>query len=170
VRAAAADTTGDLSGLAARLNVILEAQTDPNRFVTFFWGRYDLATSQLEYVNAGHLPPLLVRSGGDGEAAVEILGEGGPVLGLLPGVGYRAGHVALSPGDLLLLYSDGVTEATAPSGEEFGDERLRRWLLSARGQPSATIVERLLDELRRFTSGADFTDDLTLVAIRLRSE
>ncbi len=169
VRATAGiEGAGGLAGLAPRLNAMVEARTDPNRFVSLVWGRYDLASSQLEYVNAGHLPPLLVRSGHDGEATVEPLTEGGPVLGLLPDVEYRAGTVTLSPGDLLLLYSDGVTEAEAPSGEEFGDERLRRTLSLALGQRADEVVKRLLDHIHRFTKRADFADDLTLVAVSFR--
>ncbi len=169
VRATAGTASpGGLAGLTGRLNTIVEAQTDPNRFVSLFWGHYDLATSRLEYVNAGHLPPLLVRSGDDGEAIVDELAEGGPVLGLLPDAGYRSGQVALVPGDLLLLFSDGVTEAAAPPGEEFGEEHLRRSLLSAYGRPAAEVVKRLLDDVHRFTKRDDFADDLTLVAVSLR--
>ncbi len=168
VRAAAGtERAGGLAGLARRVNAIVEARTDPNRFVSLFWGQYDLATCQLEYVNAGHLPPLLVRSGDDGEPTVDRLTEGGPVLGLLPDADYRAGQVALGPGDLLLLYSDGVTEAAAPSGEEF-EEHLLRSLSSAYGQPAAGVVQRLLDDIHRFTNQNDFADDLTLVAVSVR--
>jgi len=110
---------------------------------------------------------MLVRSSGDG-VTVDLLTAGGPVLGLLPDVGYRAGHTKLSPGDLLVLYSDGVTEAETPAGEDFGDERLRQCLLSAYGQPSREVVTRLLDEVHRFTRRSDFADDLTVVAVSLR--
>ena len=171
VRAAASsEGAGGLAGLARRLNAIVEARTDPNRFVSLFWGRYDLASGQLDYVNSGHLPPLLVRSGNGGESAVETLREGGPVLGLLSGAEYQAGQAILSAGDLLLLYSDGVTEAATPAGEEFGEERLRRSLSAVHGQPAAAVIEQLLAELRRFTRRDDFADDLTLVAVSPRRE
>jgi serine phosphatase RsbU (regulator of sigma subunit) len=164
---ASTESAVELAELARRLNAIVEARTDANRFVSLFWGQLDPATSRLEYVNAGHLPPMLVRSSGDG-VTVDLLSAGGPVLGLLPDVEYSAGQTSLSPGDLLVLYSDGVTEAETPAGDDFGDERLRQCLLSAHGQPSQEVVTRLLDEVHRFTRRSDFADDLTVVAVSLR--
>ena len=103
-----------------RLNRFLYASTQTSRYVTLFYGELDPARRRLAYVNAGHVPPYVRRRDG----REERLTAGGPVLGLLDDVALEAGEVALEPGDLLAVVTDGVTEALSPGGDEFGDERV----------------------------------------------
>jgi phosphoserine phosphatase RsbU/P len=149
------------SACMTRLNKGLASTCPPNRFVTFFAALLDPETGQLTYSNAGHNPPLLVRASG----AIESLETGGPVLALLRNVPYREARTELQPGDLLLLYSDGVTEASSPAGEEF-DERLRSLLDVTRGESAAAVVQAVCDALENWTAGQPATDDVTVVAAR----
>ena len=104
-----------------RLNRFLYANTQTSRYVTLFYGELDPSRRRLTYVNAGHVPPYLVRKEDGG--LVRLL-AGGPVLGLLEEVSLEAGEVELLPGDLLAVVTDGVTEAQSPAGDEFGDDRV----------------------------------------------
>jgi phosphoserine phosphatase RsbU/P len=107
-----------------RLSELLRTRTSLERFASLFWCYYERAAQTLWYVNVGHLPPMLVRQNDGGELEIQRLTEGGPVLGLLKGADYRQGHASVRPGDLLLLYSDGVVEAESPSGDQFEEARL----------------------------------------------
>ena len=113
-----------------RLNRFLYASTQTSRYVTLFYGELDPARRRLAYVNAGHVPPYVRRRDG----REERLTAGGPVLGLLDDVALEAGELALEPGDLLAVVTDGVTEALSPGGDEFGDERVRRALARSAGR------------------------------------
>jgi hypothetical protein len=146
-----------------RLNRLLCEHASHERFATMFWAYYDAPSGLLHYVNAGHCPPLLLR---DGATRVSTLDEGGPVLGLLPGAGYRQGSVALEPGDTLVLYSDGIIETAAPDGDLFGAERLADVLENASGLDAAAIRDRILDHLAAFAPVAEPDDDRTLLVVR----
>jgi sigma-B regulation protein RsbU (phosphoserine phosphatase) len=124
-----------------------------------FYGVLDGATGVLRYSNAGHLPPIVAR--GDGSSA--RLTEGGPVLGLLGGSAYREGGIRLDPGDRIVLCTDGVTEATNPAGEEFGERRLIDLILRNRGCSSLYLHDVLLDAVRGFAGRLQ--DDLTLLTV-----
>ncbi len=117
---AIAETSSSPAALVTRLNRSMAAACPDNRFVTFFFSLLNLRSGDLTFCNAGHNPPLLARSDG----SVQRLEGGGPVLGILPGLSYQERSCVMEDGDMLLLYSDGVTEAQSPSGEEFGEERL----------------------------------------------
>jgi phosphoserine phosphatase RsbU/P len=148
--------------LVDRLNRILTAVGMNDRFITFFYALFDPTTRQLDFCNAGHNPPLLVRSDGTSQ----LLEGGGPVLGLLPGVEYEKRTVSLADNDVVLLYSDGVTEANNPVGEEFGEDRLLENLVSLRDQPAPSILQGLIQAVQRWMSGTPAADDLTLVVVR----
>lgn len=148
--------------VVTRLNKITCANCPTNRFITFFFGILDPATGDLEYANAGHNPPFLVRTTGE----VQALGGGGPVLGILPIAPYAQEKVRLEPGDLLVIYSDGVTEATNTAEEEYGEERLADVLRSRRGESAAAIVSAVTESVHQFTSGAPQADDITLVVAK----
>lgn len=154
----------DLTGIMGRLNEHFCRHSAKNKFITFFNAEIDAAEHRLRFSNAGHNPPLLLRAAG-GEA--QRLSDGGPVLGVIPGVAYTATEKTLEPGDLILLYTDGVTETVNPDGEEFGIERLSGFLASVRGLEPADLLDSLVEELARFR-GPDATpgDDTTLVLIR----
>jgi serine phosphatase RsbU (regulator of sigma subunit) len=159
---ALADSAASTAALVMRLNRGLAATCPDNRFVTFFMGALDLAAGELRYANAGHNPPLLVRRNG----AVEMLGEGGPVLGIFPEISYEEARCALEPGDLLLLYSDGVTEALNPAEEEFGEERLVELVSGLGDVPAAAVVEAIRSAVENWAAGHPAADDVTVVAVR----
>jgi sigma-B regulation protein RsbU (phosphoserine phosphatase) len=150
------------SELFDRLNRhVLESST-ANKFITLFVGELDPATGELVYLNAGHNPALVLRAGG----AVEQLGPGGLPLGLLPQATYRAERLALEPGDLLCLYSDGITEAADPADQEYGIERLATGLAAVRDRPIPEQLAAIEQEVTRFAAGAPQGDDQTLVLLR----
>jgi sigma-B regulation protein RsbU (phosphoserine phosphatase) len=148
-----------------RLNRMLCDRASDARFACLFWGYYDARSERLHYINAGHCAPLLVRPCRE-STEVRTLSDGGPVLGLLRGARFEQSCVDIGPGDLLILYSDGVVEATNANGEEFGEERLRSLV--------AGVAERTPDEIRTavaeavlgFTQSTEVADDLTLLAVR----
>jgi sigma-B regulation protein RsbU (phosphoserine phosphatase) len=113
-------------------------------------------------MNAGHNPGILLRSNG----AAEELSPGGLPLGLLPGARFRSGAVALEPGDLVCLYTDGITEAASPEDEEFGMERLIGLLRDWRGRPLESVIEAIIHTVGEFSQGLPQGDDQTLVLLR----
>jgi sigma-B regulation protein RsbU (phosphoserine phosphatase) len=116
----------------------------------------------LTYCNAGHNPPLLIRRSG----AIERLGAMGTVLGIMPELGYEQQAVALEPGDLFAVYSDGITEAADPAGVEYGDERLARVLAADPSRSASQVVEAVMQDVDAWTAGAPPEDDVTLVVGR----
>jgi phosphoserine phosphatase RsbU/P len=148
--------------LITRLNKITCANCPSNRFITFFYGVADPASGELAFANAGHNPPFVVRASGE----VESLNGGGPVLGIVPFAPYKQERMRLDPGDVLVIYSDGVTEANNVSEEEFGEERLVEVLRRNRGKPAGVIVNAIMEALGKFTMGAPQGDDITLVVAR----
>jgi sigma-B regulation protein RsbU (phosphoserine phosphatase) len=156
------DGPAGASTLVAELNAQLHALTEPNRFATFFWAVVEEGGRGLTWVNAGHNAPMLLRGAGD----IERLRPSGPALGALPRAVYRQGTTALSPGDLLVVFTDGVTEAVDEAGEEFGEARLERLLRQNGRESCGTLCERILSAVRAFEAGAPQQDDITLVTAR----
>lgn len=157
-----AEDPGDLAALTSRLNRLLAVSCPSNRFISLFLGVLNPETGEMTYCNAGHNPPLVVRSGG----RVEWLDGGGPILGILPAASYERRNFHIEPGDILLLYSDGVTEATNPNGEEFGEDRLANLLVASYGRSAVTILEELKKALTDWMAGTPPADDITLVVAR----
>jgi phosphoserine phosphatase RsbU/P len=127
---------------------------------------YEPKTSTLRYVNAGHLPPMLVHRERDGSFSVQRLEDGGPVLGILPGAFYLQGEVTVDPGDLLIIFSDGVTEAENISGEDFGEARVLGTICNNWHADTRDLCDAVLCELRSFLGDLDPQDDQTLMIIR----
>lgn len=152
-----------------RLSELLRTRTSLERFASMFWGYYDLNAQTLDYVNAGHLPPMLVRRNDGGDLEVERLTEGGPVLGLLEHADYRQGHAVVRRGDLLLLYSDGVVEAESAAGEQFDEARLLAVLKDKWDSPAAQIRDETIRRVHTFLEKRQPQDDLTLVIARIAS-
>jgi sigma-B regulation protein RsbU (phosphoserine phosphatase) len=152
-----------------RLNRMLCERASDARFATLFWAYYDERCERLSYVNAGHCPPLLVRQWRD-SVEVRSLDDGGPVLGLLPSARYEQSQTDLCPGDLLVLYSDGVVEATNSTREEFGEERLRAVLTQNAHCTAEQVRAAVLEAVAAFAGSAGFEDDLTIMAIRFQPE
>jgi serine phosphatase RsbU (regulator of sigma subunit) len=156
-----------LSQLAARMNAFLHQSTGANKFATFFYAELDETTRQLAYVNAGHNPPFLVRASDAGGAVVE-LAAGGTVIGLFEEMPYESASVELQSGDLLVAFTDGVTEALDASGDEFGEERLKDLLRSVRGATAADVASHLAAAMTAWIGGAEQHDDLTFVVVAMR--
>jgi sigma-B regulation protein RsbU (phosphoserine phosphatase) len=154
-----AEDIGDLGRWMSRLNRLMAANCPSNRFITLFFAVLDPAAGSMMYSNAGHNPPIVVRNSGE----VELLTEGGMVLGLLPAASYRAGCCDACSGDMLVLYSDGITEAVNPSGEEFGEEQLTRLVVDNRARRASEVAEEILRSLAGWTAGKPATDDVTLL-------
>lgn len=152
--------------LIQRLNRQLFRTTDAERFVTLFLGLLDPVSGRVAYVNAGHSPPLVIAADGQGRA----LPPTGLPVGAFEDIPFKAGEVTLAPGDLLALYSDGVTEATAAgdADDEYGTPRLQELLQRERARPAADIVASVRADLARFSGDVPAADDITLVVVRRR--
>ena len=146
--------------LCNRLNSIVYQNTDSDRFITFFYAQLEGPTRRLAYVNAGHNAPFVVRSDGSHER----LREGGPVLGVFDKRHYEMGSAQLSPGDRVILFTDGVTEACSPEGEEFGEGRLLRLLRDHRALSAGELQAKILAVVAEF-SGGRWQDDATLLVL-----
>jgi phosphoserine phosphatase RsbU/P len=145
------------------LNRNVAKRCPPGRFITFFYGLLDPATGKLQYANAGHNYPLLVKA----DSSVMGLAGHAMVLGILDSVTYQAFETQLAPGDMLALFSDGVTEArTAKDQQEFGEQRLAGFLAARRDQPVAKIIDELVNYVRTWTGQPAFADDFTVVLVR----
>jgi sigma-B regulation protein RsbU (phosphoserine phosphatase) len=146
--------------LCSRLNSIVHRNTESDRFITFFYGQLDGPTRRLIYVNAGHNAPFVVRSDGSHER----LQEGGAVLGVFASRNYEMGAAQLYPGDRVILFTDGVTEACNPAGEEFGESRLLRLLQEQRTLPADALQAKILAAVGEF-SMRRWQDDATLLVL-----
>jgi serine phosphatase RsbU (regulator of sigma subunit) len=167
VRGASTGGTGaDHAELAEHLNEILCSRIAGNRYVTLFWGSVDTSGHTLRYVNAGHVPPLLVRRTADGGVEVERLETGGPVVGLLPGASFRAGETRFGDGDLLVAFSDGLSETTNANDEEFGSERVSDAVAAHFDRPTEEVVARVLESAAAFRGSEPLQDDLCLLVVR----
>ncbi len=146
--------------LSSRLNSIVYRNTDSDRFITFFYAQLEGPLRRLTYVNAGHNAPFVVRSDGSHER----LREGGPVLGVFATRDFEMGSAQLSPGDRVILFTDGVTEACGVEGEEFGEARLLHLLEDHRALSADELQAKILDVVGEF-SGGRWQDDATLLVL-----
>jgi phosphoserine phosphatase RsbU/P len=164
------DEQMSLAALVARLNLQICRHAPASRFITLFVASYDPRTGQMEFVNAGQTPPLLRRHDG----RIERLSTGGIALGMFEGSTYEAGLGHLDPGDALVMYSDGITEAEDPTGEAFDERGLERTLALYPGTfPEATaasVGQAIFDAVERHRRDSRLADDLSvLVLSRLRN-
>jgi serine phosphatase RsbU (regulator of sigma subunit) len=157
-----AEDPGDLATFMTRLNKATCANCPSNRFITFFFCILDASSGAVAFANAGHNPPIVVRASGESE----LLEGGGPVLGILPIAPYGELHTRLERGDMLVLYSDGVTEATNLAYDQFDEERFIDVLKRHRTEPAAAVVQAVTQALAEFAAGAPQADDITLVVAK----
>ncbi len=163
LRSQYAVAAGDLRQLLRSVNRLFFESTAPRHYATLFLGDYDDATRRLRYGNCGHNPPLILRVGGE----VQTLEVTAAAVGLLDDWDCGVEEVQLDAGDLLVFYSDGVTEAVSDDGEEFGEERLLEAVRACHDRPASELLERVVDRVRVW-SGVEQEDDLTLVLARVR--
>jgi sigma-B regulation protein RsbU (phosphoserine phosphatase) len=159
----------DLAALMSNVNQLIYEASQANRYATFFYGTYDPAARTLHYVNAGHNAPMVLR-GVDGALRVQRLDQGGPVIGMLYPVPYVEASVSLLPGDLLVAYTDGISEAMNGADEEWGEERLQAVAAGARDVCAEELVQRIFAAADAFAAGAKQHDDMTLVVARVQAE
>jgi sigma-B regulation protein RsbU (phosphoserine phosphatase) len=149
------------SRVVSHLNQQLHADTAPEKYATFFLGVYDEGTKSITYTNAGHLPPILIREG-----KPTLLEVNGMVVGAFPFAKYNESRVQLQPRDLLVFYTDGITEPEDAYGEMFGEERLTDLLIRNADRDEGEIVRLITDAVRQWTGTDELQDDMTLLLVR----
>ena len=156
----------DLTDVMANLNRLVYESSAANRYATFFYGQYDATTGAFTYVNAGHNPPLIFRARGD-RPQVLRLEPTGPAIGMMPDSSYGQGHDTLDDGDVLVLFTDGISEAMNPAGDEWGEERLTELCDANRALPARQLIAHIMRTTDAFAAGAAQYDDMTLIAARV---
>ena len=146
-------------------NLVYEASS-VNRYATFFYSEFDPGTLQLSFVNAGHNPPVILRSS-ESDCQLFRLSAGGPPVGLFPSVQYEGGVFALQPGDRIVLFTDGISESMDKDDEEWGEERLIELAKACEGLPAMEAMKRIMAALQTFAGGAPQHDDMTVVVLRV---
>jgi serine phosphatase RsbU (regulator of sigma subunit) len=164
LRVISVDASLSVAAIAERMNGFLHRSTGANKYATFFYAHLDPGGRTLRYVNAGHNPPYLVRRSG-GPVEITPLSAGGTVLGLFPDMSFDEAVVFLHPGDVLVAYTDGVTEALNAEGEEYGDERLKTVLQASTAGTADQLAGVLTGALRQWIGAAEQYDDLTFVVV-----
>jgi sigma-B regulation protein RsbU (phosphoserine phosphatase) len=150
-----------------RVNNILCPENDATMFVTLFCVILDLETGQIEYANGGHNPPLICSDSGDFEF-MDI--PKSFVVGPMPDTEYKSVRLALNPGDIMFLYTDGVTEAMNPEHQQFSEERLRECLSSLSARTPEDIIHSVQAEIETFAQGAAQSDDITMLALKFNGQ
>ena len=163
---AQADIHNSLAKTIGAVNRYLVESIPANRFVTLFYAELDPKSGALAFLNAGHNPPLIIHAGG----TMEQLAPGGLPLGIMPNADYREGRTQLHHGDVLVIYSDGVSEACNPSGEEFGPTRLYEVVARNLDASAGGIRDRIESALTKFCQGTPAADDITLVICKRLAE
>jgi sigma-B regulation protein RsbU (phosphoserine phosphatase) len=146
------------------INDLISQNTSDGRFITFFWGIFNDISKEINYVNAGHNPPLLIRDG-----KIIKLGVGGIILGVMKTVfPYKSEIVKLRTGDVLILFTDGISEAMNKQDEEFSDKILEELALSIANENSNEILNKIKNEVQKFTAGTLQSDDMTMVVVKVK--
>ncbi len=154
-----------MAEIMTNINALVCQRRITGQFATFFLAAVDEPEMRLRYTNAGHNFPVLLRANGERV----LLEDGGLVVGMMEGLPYVEASIDLLPGDRVLLYTDGVSEAADPSGEMFGEDRLYALLESLPAElPARELVDRVLNGLTAFLAGAEPGDDITVMALRVR--
>ncbi|MGA9718580.1 MAG: SpoIIE family protein phosphatase [Acidobacteriaceae bacterium] len=156
------DGPADLALLMSRVNRLVYESSATNRYATFFFAIYEPIQRLLRYVNAGHNPPYVLRNN-----EVHPLDGGGPVIGLLPDALYEECRLLLEPGDLLLAYTDGISEALNLQDQEWGEERMVAAARAHLPENAGTILRHIVNEADRFAAAAPQHDDMTLLLMKL---
>ena len=162
LRGVTIDNPRNFAQLMHKVNVLVYEASASNRYATFFFAAYDPRTRRLECVNAGHNAPVVLRKG-----EVIRVEAGGPVVGLLPFAPYVEQVLTLEPGDLLLLYTDGISEAMTHDDEEWGEERMIESALKVRDRPAEEVLNAIFADADKFTAGAPQHDDMTMLILKL---
>lgn len=195
LRSQAPTVNGNLTELVSSMNRLLHVSTDASSYATFFYAEFDEGTGLLTYVNAGHNPPMLVRANRSVKAQgvgfapgarfglegvrdelrqstdfsdVTLLTKGGPIIGAFNDCVYEQESIQMESGDLLIAYTDGVTEARNADDQEFGEAHLHRIIHSLAYMPAQELSERIVESVREWCGDVPPHDDLTLVVMKVR--
>lgn len=166
LRGQALSGAGNVGSKMANVNRLLYDASDSNRYATFFYAELDCESQTLHYVNGGHNAPAVLRKE-DGAWRVFRLEDGGPVVGLLAGVVYEEQMIQLLPGDILVAFTDGISEAMNAAEEEWGEDRMIAEAQAHSELNAAELLQRLLGAADAFAAGAPQHDDMTLVVLRI---
>ena len=156
-----------LEVLAISLNEMIYLDTKNQKYLSCFLGLVDTRRNGLHYINAGHVPPILINSD-SGE--YRYLDKGGTVIGLFPKSEYERGSVSLVPGDILVCCTDGIYEAMDPNDDEYGTERLAKCVTANASKPAQAIVDAVLKEVNEFSKGGHHIDDKVLMIMKVNSD
>lgn len=148
--------------MASKLNDFVHRSTAPNGFITFFFCELNMEKGELRYLNAGHNPPMIIEKGGK----VSRLEPSGFCLGMFLGATYEAKQVSLNNGDMVVLFTDGITECRSKDNKEYGEDKLISLLKKSAKQTASKIVEKVCEEITEFTAGALPMDDMTFITIK----
>ncbi|OYW11624.1 MAG: hypothetical protein B7X34_02885 [Acidobacteriia bacterium 12-62-4] len=151
-----------MASLFRNLNKLIFEASPSNRYATFFYGEYDPATRELHYVNGGHNPPMILRG-----AEWIHLGEGGPVVGLFGPAQYRQASIRLEKGDLLVGFTDGISEAMNAEDEEWGEDQLAALVERFRDLAARDLIPEIMAGADAFAAGAPQHDDMTVLIVRV---
>ena len=192
LRSQAPTVNGNLTELVSSMNRLLHVSTDASSYATFFYAQFDERTGLLTYVNAGHNPPILVRRSRNAKAQsvgfapgarsafldetgsenglsdVTLLTKGGPIIGAFNDCAYEQETIQMESGDLLVAYTDGVTEARNADDQEFGEENLQHIIDAMAHVPAQELSERIVESVREWCGDVPPHDDLTLVVMKVR--
>jgi sigma-B regulation protein RsbU (phosphoserine phosphatase) len=155
------------AAVAERLNRMLSHNVQLTQFVTLFLARFDPRTRRLQYCNAGQNPPLLFHTDESGVASLTWLQPTGAAIGLIEQSQFKAETITLSPGDILLLYTDGLTDMRNPAGVEFRAEGLAKFIRQNSNLAAAELMQELRRSLQAFSAGRAIDDDTTVVVCRI---
>jgi sigma-B regulation protein RsbU (phosphoserine phosphatase) len=157
----------NLAGMLSKLNRLVHAASPEGSFITFFYAQYDPVRSRLHYVNAGHNPPLLFRSLSKNKTPKELSVGGLPLGAMLnPPIAFEQGTENLRPGDVLIVCTDGITEITNRSQEEWGVNRLIDTIQRHSDLPSQEIVKQVFNAIDKYSEGTEPVDDMTLIILK----
>jgi sigma-B regulation protein RsbU (phosphoserine phosphatase) len=153
-----------LDRLVARINNVIYMNTDPDKYITFFYGQLNVKTLTFDYVNAGHNPPYLMHEEGN----IDELSTGGIILGMMPDMPYQIGNTRFQKGDTLILFTDGVTETMTLDDEEYEEKRLIKFLkMTDPSKKPEEINNELIKDLDQFCAGAPQSDDITILTLKI---
>jgi serine phosphatase RsbU (regulator of sigma subunit)/pSer/pThr/pTyr-binding forkhead associated (FHA) protein len=152
----------DLQEMTVLLNNYVHRKTDVNRFISFFFCELDSLTGKLKYVNAGHNPPFVLRKTGEQEK----LETCGLCLGMFPSQEYELKSIQLEPGDLTVLYTDGITDCRSDDKKEYGERRFMELIKENSGLSAAKLKDKVFEDLEAFSKGSEQMDDMTLVIVK----
>lgn len=154
---------GSLADITGKINDIIYKNTPSDKFISFFWGWYDSVTRELHYVNAGHNPPYLLR---EGRKDPILLSEGGILLGAMQTIiPYKSATIQLQKNDIIVMYTDGVTEAMDEAEQEYGEERLFECMKLNKSLDAEGVMDAIVDDVKEFTNN-NYNDDITMLVLK----